>query len=126
MSSLQVNSVANVGGTKPPNIPRGEFIQVWINFNGSGTVAIRDSMGVASITDTSQGRFSVNYSTAFPNANYSPQGFTEEISTGTTNNINGELNGRVATRLDLSITNAATSAYVDPTGVYGQFVGDYA
>lgn len=43
----------------------------WVNFNGSGTVSIRASVNVSSITDHGTGEYSVNYITAMPDASYS-------------------------------------------------------
>jgi hypothetical protein len=45
--------------------------KAWVNFNGTGTVAIRDSFNVSSITDNGTGDYTVNFTTAMPNANYS-------------------------------------------------------
>jgi hypothetical protein len=45
--------------------------RAWVNFNGSGTVAIRASGNVSSITDTGTGSYTVNFTTAMPDANYS-------------------------------------------------------
>ena len=44
--------------------------KAWVNFNGTGTVAIRDSFNVSSITDLGTGRYTINFTTAMPNANY--------------------------------------------------------
>ena len=44
--------------------------RAWVNFNGVGTVAIRASGGVSSITDNGLGDYSVNFTTAMPDANY--------------------------------------------------------
>ena len=44
--------------------------KAWVNFNGTGTVAIRDSFNVSSITDNGTGDYTVNFTTAMPNANY--------------------------------------------------------
>jgi hypothetical protein len=44
--------------------------KAWVNFNGTGTVAIRDSFNVSSITDNGAGDYTVNFTTAMPNANY--------------------------------------------------------
>jgi hypothetical protein len=41
-----------------------------VNFNGSGTVAIRASGNVSSITDNGTGNYTVNFTTAMPDANY--------------------------------------------------------
>lgn len=43
----------------------------WCNFNGTGTVAIRDQFNVTSITDNSTGNYDANYTTALADANYS-------------------------------------------------------
>lgn len=45
--------------------------RAWVNFNGTGTVAIRGSGNVSSITDGGTGVFSVNFTTAMPDINYS-------------------------------------------------------
>lgn len=42
----------------------------WVNFNGSGTVAIRANGNVSSITDNGTGNYTVNFATALPDANY--------------------------------------------------------
>ena len=64
-----------------PNIDSAQFATVsgtapiypcraWVNFNGSGTVAIRGSGNVSSITDNGTGDYTVNFTTAMPDANY--------------------------------------------------------
>ena len=45
--------------------------RAWVNFNGTGTVAIRASYNVSSITDNGTGRYTVNFSTALADVNYS-------------------------------------------------------
>jgi hypothetical protein len=44
--------------------------KAWVNFNGTGTVAIRDSFNVASITDNGAGNYTINFTTPMANANY--------------------------------------------------------
>ena len=44
--------------------------KMWVNFNGTGTVAIRDSFNVSSVTDAGTGLYGVNFSTNMPNGNY--------------------------------------------------------
>ena len=46
--------------------------RAWVNFNGTGTVAIRASFNVSSITDNGTGDYTVNFTTAMTDANYSP------------------------------------------------------
>ena len=45
--------------------------RAWVNFNGTGTVAIRASGNVSSITDNGTGDYTVNFTTAMPDVNYS-------------------------------------------------------
>jgi hypothetical protein len=48
--------------------------RAWVNFNGTGTPAIRASGNVSSITDNGTGDYTVNFTTAMPDANYSVAG----------------------------------------------------
>lgn len=65
----------------------------WVNFNGTGTVAIRSAYNVSSITDNGTGNYTVNFTTATSDANYAcvgsngtdaPSGIIEVASSGTT------------------------------------------
>jgi hypothetical protein len=47
--------------------------RAWVNFNGTGTVAIRGSGNVTSITDNGAGDYTVNFTTALTDANYCVQ-----------------------------------------------------
>jgi hypothetical protein len=59
-------SFAEPSGSAPLYLARA-----WVNFNGSGTVAIRGSGNVTSITDNGVGNYTVNFTTAMPDTNYS-------------------------------------------------------
>jgi hypothetical protein len=48
--------------------------RAWVNFNGTGTVAIRASGNVSSITDNGTGDYTVNFTTALPDTNYAVDG----------------------------------------------------
>lgn len=64
--SFDSASVPTVSGTAPLY-----FCRAWVNFNGTGVVAIRASGNVSSITDNGTGDYTVNFTTAMPDANYS-------------------------------------------------------
>jgi hypothetical protein len=55
--------------------------RAWVNFNGTGTVAIRASGNVSSITDNGTGDYTVNFTTAMPDANYSAVGSSRNSTT---------------------------------------------
>jgi hypothetical protein len=48
--------------------------RAWVNFNGTGVVAIRASGNVTSITDNGTGDYIVNFTTAMPDVNFSVAG----------------------------------------------------
>ena len=54
--------------------------RAWVNFNGTGTVAIRASGNVTSITDNGTGIYTVNFTTAMPDANYSVSSISDDNS----------------------------------------------
>lgn len=55
----------------------GNAVKAWVNFNGTGTVAIRASFNVSSITDNGTGDYTVNFATALPDANYAAVGVAQ-------------------------------------------------
>ena len=77
MSTLKVNTLeeATAGGATYFTA------KAWVNFDGTGTVAIRDDGNVSSITDVSQGTYQTNFSNSLSSANYTMScGFTDEIN----------------------------------------------
>jgi hypothetical protein len=55
--------------------------RAWVNFNGTGTIAIRGSGNVTSITDNGVGDYTVNFTTAMPDANYAMCGSIRNTQT---------------------------------------------
>lgn len=56
--------------------------KAWVNFNGTGTVAIRASYNVSSITDNGTGNYTVNFTNALPDANYAITGMGSDNQDG--------------------------------------------
>lgn len=54
--------------------------RAWVNFNGTGTVAIRASGNVSSITDNGNGDYTVNFTTAMPDVNYAWSAIGSDIA----------------------------------------------
>jgi hypothetical protein len=68
------SAIYGTGGSASAGTVYPEFqCRAWVNFNGTGTVAIRASGTVSSITDNGVGDYTVNFTTAMPDANYSIQ-----------------------------------------------------
>jgi len=68
--ALTISTLNNDTGVLATQNGMTGIAKAWVNFNGTGTVAIRDSFNVSSITDNGTGRYTVNFTTAMPNANY--------------------------------------------------------
>jgi len=64
-NNIVLNTDGSIGGTCLTQTCRA-----WVNFNGTGTVAIRASYNVSSITDNGVGDYTVNFTTAMADANY--------------------------------------------------------
>ena len=70
MSVIKANNITNVSGGIPTVKSQQLIPTAWVNFNGTNTVAIRDSENVSSITDNGSGDYSITWATAMSNGNY--------------------------------------------------------
>ena len=69
--SASANSMTIRGeGSNQTSIQQG-LAKSWVNLNGDGTIATRDTHNVASIVDNGTGSFAVNFTSALGNTNYS-------------------------------------------------------
>ena len=84
-STGQIKAVyeSQVGTDYNTQLDNGYFCRAWVNFNGTGTVAIRASGNVSSITDSGIGIYDVNFTTAMPDTNYSSLSTVEAWVSGT-------------------------------------------
>jgi len=73
MSTLRLTTISNQTGSS--SVPSETVIngsaKAWVNFNGTGTVAIRAAFNVSSITDNGAGEYTINFTVAMVDANYS-------------------------------------------------------
>ena len=72
MSTLKVATIQDTSGNNsstPAQVAEGRA-KAWINFNGTGTVAIRDDFNFSSVTDNGTGLYTLNFTSALANANY--------------------------------------------------------
>ncbi len=86
MSTIKTTTLSTLDGTAtvPVNTVVNGSAKAWVNFNGTGTVAIRASFNVSSITDNGTGDYTVNFTVAMVDANYSPH-VTYNQASGLTN-----------------------------------------
>jgi hypothetical protein len=74
MSTIKVDTIKNTSNVEVYTA------KAWVNFDGTGTVAIRASGNVSSITDNGTGNYTVNFTTAMPDVNYAPIATTSRKS----------------------------------------------
>lgn len=75
MSTVKAANLQNTGSGAPvfknsSGTEIGQLAKAWINFNGTGTVAIRDSFNVSSLTDNGTGKCTITFTNAMANTNY--------------------------------------------------------
>lgn len=96
----------NASGTAPIYACRA-----WVNFNGTGTVAIRASGNVSSITDNGTGIYTINFTSALVDVNYCAV-HSSRTDSGYTNDT-GEIGTRTTSSIQLRNTDEYTHGYVD-------------
>ena len=95
--------------------------RAWVNFNGTGTVAIRASGNVSSITDHATGDYSVNFTNAMPDANYAVLGTSGQSAAANNmncvgRNLDNSVQSTTAVRLYNLVTN--TSGAIDNPNIF--------
>lgn len=110
LTTPNINSAqfATVTGTAPIYPCRA-----WVNFNGTGTVAIRASGNVTSITDNGTGNYTINFTTAMPDANYSASGSNNFDNAGSVGLVTS-LFTQTTTSLRVLIVLGSSNATYDP------------
>jgi hypothetical protein len=103
VAASQITGALNATGSAPIYACRA-----WVNFNGTGTVAIRASGNVSSITDNGTGDYTVNFTTAMPDANYSVCGLAQLDAL--VNNCDGAVNIKRGVASPLTTTSARIGA----------------
>ena len=103
MSTIRTDTLQNAAGTK--SVPVATVVdgsaKAWVNFNGTGTVAIRAAFNVSSITDNGVGDYTCNFTAALADGNYA-------VSTNSGSNSVSAIQYAFAVRQS-SITTGATT-----------------
>jgi hypothetical protein len=107
-----INASAGIASTKLSGIT--SEVKAWVNFNGTGTPAIRASLNVSSITDVATGVYTVNITTALTDANYSVV-ITGQATSGVSDN------GAAYIANQASADTLTTTSFPIRTGVSNAF-----
>ena len=93
--------------------------RAWVNFNGTGTVAIRASGNVSSITDNGTGDYTVNFATAMPDVNYC---VTASTSTAINIAVQGGVNLFYNKASNVEVAPTTTAARIQPQSNVGNAI----
>ena len=77
-SELRVDTLKDASGNNSVGLSyvANGSAKAWVNFNGTGTVAIRDNVNVGSITDNGTGNYTINFTSNMANTNFTVVGLT--------------------------------------------------
>lgn len=104
MSTIKFNQWLN------PDNTENYKCRAWVNFNGTGTVAIRASGNVSSITDGGVGLYTINFTNAMSDVNYSVVGSVQ--SSGVNSSVNVDLGGITPTISAIGIRTGGNSSVI--------------
>jgi hypothetical protein len=91
MSTLNVANISDGTDTVATGYVVSGSAKAWVNFDGTGTVAIADSMNVASLTDNATGQYTSNLTGNMSSANYaSTTGSTSSLSVTAARTVSGQ------------------------------------
>jgi hypothetical protein len=111
---IVVNSGADGVAIGTGGINQARVAKAWCNWDQTGTIAIRSSYNISSITDTATGRTDVNFSTAMTDTNYSAVGYGNHSSSAS---AAGNFAAHQALGLHMRTTNdIEVACYKDGTG----------
>ena len=131
--SASANSMTIRGeGSNQTSIQQG-LAKCWVNFNGTGTIAARDSFNVSSLTDSGTGKYDINYSNNMGNTSYIVATFSNSLDGNDDGNqkIAGERksNSRSTSMTPIHSGDwfyASSATFADATQVYNSTHGDLA
>lgn len=93
VATLKSNSSSPPAFQNTSGTEVGTLCRAWVNFNGTGTVAIRAQFNVSSITDNGQGDYTVNFTNAMPDTNFVVSGHGSGGTPTNSSNYNRVLEG---------------------------------
>ena len=77
-SVLNVNTIADKAGTGPVELTKQQAAKAWVEFNGTGTVAISDSFNISGLTDAGTGLYDLTFTNSMNNAGFASTGAAGE------------------------------------------------
>ena len=118
-------TVTSEGGAATQSLQQG-LAKVWVNLNGTGTIATRDSFSVASVVDNGTGAYTINFSNTMNNSNYSSVATGDGTGVASIIGVDTSLGRSGSPTTNCVISTKTTSASVDLSYIYLNIHGDLA
>ncbi len=81
MGTLKADTIQSTGGGAA-TLTKQMSLRAWVNFNGTGTIAARDSLNLSSLSDNGTGEYTISYASAWSAVNYAFTGCSGQTSGG--------------------------------------------
>ena len=125
MSTIVTSNVSDGTLSIPTTFVTNGSAKAWMNLNGSGTIALRDSLNTSSVTDLGTGNYQQNFSSAMANGNYGvASAQTMEGSGGSFGGVDSS--GVLAASVETLSRNSSTGAATDEIYSCNSIFGDLA
>ena len=102
----------------------------WVNFNGTGTIAARDSLNLSSLDDNGTGLYDTNFSSAFASVNFAQTAICGNESNNSTTNLTARgycgTTTTTSAGVEMHYTNAGGTQSSDQSHLAAKYHGDLA
>ena len=129
-SELRVNTLKDAAGSNEVAMTyvANGTAKAWVNFNGTGTIAVRDALNVSGLVDNGSGQYTVNLTNALSDVNYSTSSSAGFSTSGGDDWVfmHERMDNKTTSSTRVHIADNAVSSNVDTFGVFIAIHGDLA
>jgi len=126
LSEIRVTTISDTAGTGPVTLTKQHAAKAWMHLNGTGTIAVQDSLNVSSVTDVAAGQYTQTHTSAMGNAFYASQ-ISNNRSTSTNNSTSQHIDSTyTASLLNILFVRHDNLANEDSSRVMTSSHGDLA
>ena len=126
MSTLIVSNITDGTTTVATTYVTNGSAKACVNFNGTGTIATRDSLNVSGLVDDATGKYTINFTSNMANDDYSLLGTCNNFSTANNNRVLNPLGSPAVGSVGVVTTIGSTVGLFDPENISTAIHGDLA
>ena len=112
MSEIRATTISDAAGTGPITLTKQSAAKAWVNLNGEGTIAIRNSLNTSSIIDLNTGNYAQAFTSNFDATdNYASHSTADDESFGNKTTINSQTGSQVSMQVFQGSSNTGVDTY---------------